>query len=255
MNAVAAGTRPCPGPGRTRTAQIGSAVDGWWGRERWRFLEERLAPLAASARRVLDAGCGPADVTGGIAALTPGITVGCDRERHDEWRNRPGALAHVVADTTRLPFRAGAFDLAVALDVVEHLPDDHPALLELDRVARPGGHVALTVPAFPGLWSGFDVAVGHHRRYRAADLRRATLAAGLQPVDDTYFFAWLAPAAWVLRRRDRRQADRPRPGALGAVVDRGVTLLGRGERAWLRRRRLPVGTSLWNLNRVDRSRP
>jgi SAM-dependent methyltransferase len=255
MSAVATGTPACRGPGHTRNPQIGSAEDGWWARERWRFLEERLRPLAATATRVLDGGCGPADVTDGIAALTAGFTVGCDRDRHAEWRNRPGRLAHVVADTTRLPFRSGAFDLATALDVVEHLPDDRPALLELRRVARPGGHVALTVPAFPGLWSTFDVAVGHHRRYCAHHLRRAASGAGLHPVDDTYFFGWLAPAAWILRGRDRRQADRPRAGILGRLVDRAVSLLGRVERFWLRRRRLPVGTSLWSLTRVDHTAP
>jgi len=45
----------------------------------------------------------------------------------------------VRADARRLPFADGAFDRVIASEVLEHIPDDGPALAELARVLRPGG--------------------------------------------------------------------------------------------------------------------
>src|SRR4051794_10291606 len=43
------------------------------------------------------------------------------------------------SDLTRLPFPAHSFDLVVCMHVLEHIPDDAAAMLELHRVLRPGG--------------------------------------------------------------------------------------------------------------------
>ncbi len=51
-----------------------------------------------------------------------------------------------------LPFPDRQFDLVLATDVIEHVDDDLAALREIRRVAKPGGHLLLTVPTFPILW-------------------------------------------------------------------------------------------------------
>lgn len=51
------------------------------------------------------------------------------------------------ADALRLPFLDGTFDRVITSEVLEHIPDDHGALRELRRVLRPGGRLAVTVPA------------------------------------------------------------------------------------------------------------
>jgi SAM-dependent methyltransferase len=47
----------------------------------------------------------------------------------------------VVADAHRLPFASGTFDLALAMNVFEHLRSPHDAAREIGRVLRPGGEV------------------------------------------------------------------------------------------------------------------
>ena len=58
-----------------------------------------------------------------------------------------GAGVPVQGDALALPFADGAFDRIIASEVLEHIPDDRGAIAELARVLRPGGRMAVTVPA------------------------------------------------------------------------------------------------------------
>ena len=57
----------------------------------------------------------------------------------------PGRAA-VEADLTALPFEDERFDLIVCSHVLEHVPDDHAAMLELHRVLRGGGAALVQTP-------------------------------------------------------------------------------------------------------------
>lgn len=76
----------------------------------------------------------------------------------------------VHASVTALPFADASFDLVCAMDIVEHVEDDHAAFAELARVSRPGATFVLSVPLHPEAWTEFDAFVGHHRRYRPEEL-------------------------------------------------------------------------------------
>lgn len=78
--------------------------------------------------------------------------------------NERGAVA-LSGAATELPFADASFDLVCAFDVIEHVEDDQRAFAELGRVLRPGGVLVFSVPIHPHLWSPFDLAVGHVRRY------------------------------------------------------------------------------------------
>lgn len=102
-----------------------------------------------------------------------------------------GVAATVVnGDATRLPFADGVFDRVIASEVLEHVPDDTAAFAELSRVLRPGGILAVTVPAFLSeriCWALNDdyhapnQVGGHVRIYTTDELRSRFAAAGLLP--------------------------------------------------------------------------
>ena len=78
-----------------------------------------------------------------------------------------------------LPVKDSSVDVAVALDVLEHVERDDIALSELLRITKSGGHLILNVPAMQSLWSDWDVALGHFRRYSLSTFEQL-LAPGLQ---------------------------------------------------------------------------
>jgi ubiquinone/menaquinone biosynthesis C-methylase UbiE len=56
------------------------------------------------------------------------------------------AATFVVGDLYESPLPAGAYDLVLCVETLEHVPDPQAALRELLRVCRPGGQIVLTVP-------------------------------------------------------------------------------------------------------------
>jgi SAM-dependent methyltransferase len=109
-------------------------------------------------------------------------------------------------DATRLPFRDNTFDRIIAAEVLEHIPDDEAAMAELCRVLKPGGTIAITVPAWLPerlCWAITDefhapyVEGGHVRIYSEPTLRARLRAAGLQPGAAHHAHALHSPYWWL----------------------------------------------------------
>ena len=66
------------------------------------------------------------------------------------------------------------FDTALYVDVLEHIEDDRGELAGVAERLRAGGRIVVLSPAYPFLYSEFDRAIGHFRRYTKAMLRRLT---------------------------------------------------------------------------------
>jgi SAM-dependent methyltransferase len=175
----------------------------WWYRGRRRVLDAIISGLQLGSQpRILDAGCGSGrnmlelarygEVTGIELSDT---SVSLARERHTG-----EVLKGSILDT---PFASDSFDLAVCLDVVEHLQDDVGALRELRRVVAPGGSLLVTVPAYERLWSTHDEVNHHHRRYNRRTLLQAAQEAQWRCVFTTHFNSLLLPVATLLRVLDR----------------------------------------------------
>jgi len=68
------------------------------------------------------------------------------------------------------------FQALMYLDVVEHIEDDAAELKLASDLLKPGGHLIILVPAHQWLYTPFDKAIGHFRRYS-----RETLLAAAPP--------------------------------------------------------------------------
>jgi SAM-dependent methyltransferase len=65
------------------------------------------------------------------------------------------------------------FDCILYIDVLEHIANDREELQHASRHLSPGGRLIVLSPAFQFLFSPFDRALGHERRYTSATLSRA----------------------------------------------------------------------------------
>jgi len=75
----------------------------------------------------------------------------------------------LVVGTTASP-ELTRYDSVVYIDVLEHIEDDHAELAHAAGLLRPNGHLVVLAPAYQALYSEFDRAIGHHRRYDAKAL-------------------------------------------------------------------------------------
>jgi SAM-dependent methyltransferase len=227
----------------------------WWFRGRRRVLNQVVSRLGLPVSpRILDAGCGSGR---NMVELTRyGEVTGIELSEVPLAAARERGVGEVVAGSViEMPFPEDSFDLAVCMDVIEHLEDDRRALRELRRVVAPGGTLLVTVPAYQWLWSSHDTVHHHYRRYRRKTLLRAARETGWCSQRSTYFNSLLLPVAVVVRALER---VRSRPGESSpdlwvppAPVNRllqqpmnlEAAVIGRGGRS------IPAGLSLLALLR------
>lgn len=175
----------------------------WWYRGRRIVLDGVIAGLGLPPQaRVLDAGCGSGRNMVELSEL--GTVTGVELSETSVELARERGVGEVIAGSVlEMPFADDSFDLAVSLDVIEHLEDDLGALRELRRTVAPGGSLLVTVPAYQWLWSGHDEINHHHRRYTRRSLQRVAERAGWSQLRTTYFNSLLLPVAILLRVLDR----------------------------------------------------
>ncbi|MGA2319846.1 MAG: class I SAM-dependent methyltransferase [Solirubrobacteraceae bacterium] len=125
-----------------------------------RSLEDLFS--RAQPRSILDVGCGEGVLVHRWAQRLPNArVVGIDLEEESiqaGWAQREAPnLEYRVMEARELPFADGEFDLATAIEVLEHLPDPGHTLSEMARCAQ--RHLLVSVPREP-LWRMLNVARG-----------------------------------------------------------------------------------------------
>lgn len=181
--------------------------------ERWNhnihYHPTLLDALPATARRVLDVGCGDGLLTVDVASRGR-VAVGLDLDAASLSRARARAGGHaafVRADMLRLPFADGTYDAVVSIAAV-HFADPTVALAEMARVLRPGGVLAIVGVARSELPRdlGWEItAAVAHRFHRLRRRFWEHSAPTLWPPPHTYrelrrLYASVLPDA-VFRRR------------------------------------------------------
>ncbi len=97
-------------------------------------------------------------------------------------------------------------DTVFCSNVLEHLGPHEEIIQSFHKTLRNDGHCVIIVPAEPKLYNGLDTSLGHHRRYRAEDLKSMMERAGFEVVFQKQAckvgsLAWFINGTILRRRR------------------------------------------------------
>jgi SAM-dependent methyltransferase len=155
---------------------VGGELDIFVHARNWkRYWSSRVAPWVRG--RVLEVGAGfgantPLFVRPGVSriwALEPDPELaGRLRAAHGE--EMGGVPLHILTGTLESVPDELRFDTVLYIDVLEHIADDRDELLRAAARLDAGGHLIVVAPAHQSLYTDFDRAIGHHRRYTRASL-------------------------------------------------------------------------------------
>lgn len=133
-------------------------------------------------------------------------------------------------------------DFVTLLDVTEHIQDDYAFIEDITSRMPTGCTLIMTVPALNKLWSGWDDALGHYRRYDKGMLRSLFRPYPVDVKEISYLFPEMVPAAMIRKRTKKTSADQDAEFPdLSRPVNKAFQALGT---ATMRARKLsPRGTS------------
>lgn len=171
------------------------AGEHWFYRGKRRIVRHWIRRFGAPQGLLVDVGCGTGHF---LAEWTGGPAQGFDPSPDAVRLARARGVAASPSPAHPLPLADGAAAIVTSMDVLEHVEDHNAAFQEMLRVLAPGGLLCVTVPALPALWSDWDVALGHHRRYTAASLR-ALVPPRIRILRLAYFNEWSVLPAGLAR--------------------------------------------------------
>jgi SAM-dependent methyltransferase len=233
---------------RSAYAEMAAIDEGhWWYRARRTVVGAvitRFVTLPDRAK-IVEIGCGTGSNLpvltrfGDVTAIEP------DAIARKFAATRSDAVVVEGRLPNQLPIDDASQDLAVMLDVLEHVDDDVGALKAVAAKLAPNARFLLTVPAVPSLWSPHDEEHHHKRRYTKANLTEVIEKAGLQVEMISYFntllFPLIATVRWSKNLLGSKAVDTGMPAQwLNALLE-GIFGL---ERAMVGRWPMPIGVSL-----------
>lgn len=152
-----------------------------------------------ASERFLEIGCGRGDLLVQLARRGfEGVGVEISPEAFATATTAAAEFPRQLRVLDRLDAIDGqTFDLVMAFEVLEHVPDDRATLARWAQHIAPGGRLLLSVPAHMRKWTRADEFGGHLRRYERAQLEELIEAAGLA-IDDVWTYGF--PLSSVTRR-------------------------------------------------------
>jgi SAM-dependent methyltransferase len=165
------------------------------------LIEKYCSPTLSKTLLGMEIGCGTGNVLKYLNGRFSGQCIlGMDLFREGlVFAALRGNSCLIQADIHHSPFKQ-EFDWIGLFDIIEHLDDDVLVLQDTAALLREDGKLLISVPAFPVLWSYFDVAGKHKRRYTTRSLQEACQKAGLELIFSSYTNALIFPILWVVRR-------------------------------------------------------
>lgn len=159
----------------TELACVGSELNLFASATTWKsYVRFHLRSHLSGEILEVGAGIGAATATFYDGTQRRWVCLEPDRDLADRIKsNLPPELAscEVVVGTLSDLGPGEQFDGILYIDVLEHIEADAAELALAASHLKPHGTLAILAPALPWLFSPFDAAVGHHRRYTKSSLR------------------------------------------------------------------------------------
>jgi SAM-dependent methyltransferase len=163
----------------------------FWMQWRLRAFLKQLKDLKVdlnSHSKVLEIGCGDGVLRRQLEANSSWVIDGADINREALKRAsslRGDTFFYDIFDRRR-EF-AGHYDIIILFDVLEHIADEKAFLEAAMFHLKKGGMFFINVPALQGLYSRYDEAVGHLRRYDRSMMAELAGSAGLEMINMRYW--------------------------------------------------------------------
>jgi SAM-dependent methyltransferase len=160
----------------TEFRYVGSELELFAAAKNWKsYWGQQITPFVRGD--ILEVGAG---IGSNTAILDPGgegrwVCLEPDPNLFDQLiktlSKAPAIRSHEFICGTLQTLRDQQFDTIIYIDVLEHIEHDREELQRATTHLRSGGHLIILSPAHQCLFSRFDAAIGHFRRYSCSMLR------------------------------------------------------------------------------------
>jgi SAM-dependent methyltransferase len=230
-----------------------ATADHFWMQWRHRLLMRALKRAGGPVQCALEIGCGHGVARDMMERDCDFPVDGCDLNRTALEMAKPGKGRLFVYDIfDQDPSMLGHYDAVFLLDVIEHIQDDTSFLVAAMRHLRPGGLLVVNVPASRLLFSDYDRAAGHVRRYTQGSVARLLRSCGVEALAIQPWGLLMVPLLFarkaLLRRGKTTGAIRVGfmpPNAISRVLLHGMKNIETALPF-----RMPFGTSILAWGRV-----
>jgi len=171
-----------------------ATADHFWMQWRHEILVRQLTRIGHTIEKALEVGCGHGIVRQLVERDLGFAVDGCDLNRRalEMAANGKGRL-FVYDIFDRNPALLETYDLVLLMDVIEHLDDDLGFLSAALEHLKPGGIVAINVPAHMAFYGKYDEVIGHKRRYNTARIEWLFRHTKIEPLSIAYWGLTLLP--------------------------------------------------------------
>lgn len=166
-----------------------------------KWMYETIKPY--SKGRILEIGCGIGNISEFFINDNFDIVLSDLRDNYIEIVKNKFTNEVIKIDLVDVDFETkhkdliGTFDTVFALNVVEHIKDDHKAIENCKKLLKNQGHLIILVPAYQTLFNNFDVELEHYRRYTQKSLKQLIKANQLNIIK-TFSFNVIGILGWFV---------------------------------------------------------
>lgn len=166
-----------------------------------KWMYETIKPY--SKGRILEIGCGIGNISEFFINDNFDIVLSDLRDNYIEIVKNKFTNEVIKIDLVDVDFDTkhkdliGTFDTVFALNVVEHIKDDHKAIENCKKLLKNQGHLIILVPAYQTLFNNFDVELEHFRRYTQKSLKQLIKANHLNIIK-TFSFNLIGILGWFV---------------------------------------------------------